>query len=137
MIYKERNLLMIETFKQIPEPLQKQILYRLSCGAVILLITIILLLCTMEWFSAIACFVAMIFCFIAAFSLYRRSVTGGYVVISGECFGVTLTAMKKRTKMIVLRTDDNKILKVMITNRLKKINVGSAIVLYVASNMPV
>jgi len=128
---------MIKTFKQIPEPLQRQVLYKVGYGAVILLVTVILLFCTMEWFSVVACFVATIFCFISAFTLFRRSVIGDYVVISGECIGANITAVRKRTKMIVLRTEDNQILKVMMTNRLKKINVGSKIILYIASNMPV
>lgn len=128
---------MIKVFKQIPAPLQRQILYRLGYGIAILLVTIILLFYTMELFSILACAIIMIFFIASAFLLFRRAVIGDYVVICGECINVTVTAVKKRTKMVVLHTEDGRILKVTLKHRLKKINTGSKIILYVASDMPV
>ena len=63
--------------------------------------------------------------------------TGSYVVIRGECIGITLTAVRRRTKTVTLRTEDNRILKVMIKHRLKKLQADSQITLYAASNTPV
>ena len=128
---------MFKAFKQIPAPLQRQILNRLGYGAVILFVAIILFLYTMDLISILACVFIMIFFAASSFSLFRRAVICDYVVISGECLGVTLTAIKKQTKAIIFRNDDNRIIKVMIKQRLKKITVGTKIMLYIATNMPV
>ena len=128
---------MFKAFKQIPEPLQKQILYRLGYGFAILFVTIMLLYHTMELFSVLACVFIMIFFIVNSFLLFRRAVIGEYVVVRGECLGVTLTPIKRRTKAIILLTEDSQKIQIVIKQRLKKINVGSKIMLYVASNMPV
>ena len=128
---------MIKAFKQIPEALQKQILYRLGYGTVILFVMIILLLYKIELFSILACVFIMMFFFASSFLLFRRAIIGDYVIICGECLGVTQTAIKRQTKMIILRTEDNRTLKIMMKQRLKKFNVGSKIKLYVATNVPV
>jgi hypothetical protein len=128
---------MIKAFKQIPEALQKQILYRLGYGAVILAVTIILLFYTMELFSILACIFISIFFFASSFLLFRKAIIGDYVIICGECLGVTQTMIKRQIKMIVLRTEDNRTLKVIMKQRLKKFSIGSKIKFYVAKNIPV
>ena len=128
---------MFKAFKQIPLPLQRQILYRLGYGTAIFFVTIALLFYTMELFSVLACVFIMIFFAASSFSLFRRSVAGNYAVIRGECIGIALTAVRRRTKTVTLRTEDNRILKVMIKHRLKKIQAGSKVTLYAAANTPV
>jgi len=128
---------MIKSFKQIPEPLQKQILYRLGWGAAALLLTIALFVYTMEIFSILFCVAVIIFFIVNSFMLFRRAVIGDYVMISGECLGITVTPLRRRTKMITMRSENNLTIKVMIRQRLKKISAGSKIVLYVATNVPV
>ena len=58
-------------------------------------------------------------------------------MINGECLSVTLTPLKRQTKTITIRTEDNSTIKVTIKHRLKKIKAGSQIMLYVASNVPI
>ena len=128
---------MIKAFKQIPEPLQKQILYRLGWGVGALSLTIALFIYTMEMFSILFCIAVIIFFVASSFMLFRRAVIGDYVEISGECLGVTVTPIRRRVKMITMRTDENVTLKIMIKQRLKKIGAVSKIMLYVASNVPV
>ena len=128
---------MIRVFKQIPKALQKQILYRLGYGIAILFLTVILLFYTVELFSILAGIFITIFFVASSFLLFRRAVAGEYVVIRGECLDVTLTAVRKWTKMVIVQTEDKRTIKIMIKQRLKKIRVGSKIMLYVASNMPV
>ena len=128
---------MIKAFKQIPEPLQRQILYRLVYGIAILFLTTALIFCTMELFSVLTCAAIMIFFISSSFLLFRKAVIGDYVVICGECLGVTQTAVRRKTKMITLRTEDNRILKIVIKQRLKKIRAGSKVTIYIAANTPV
>lgn len=128
---------MKSAFKHIPWPLQKQILYRLGLGAAVLLITAALLFSHMDLFSVLSCAGILLFCCVSAFFLFRRAVIGDYVVIRGKCLSVALTAVRKRTKMIVLKTEENHTLQVMIKQRLKKIRAGAQVTLYVAASMPV
>ena len=128
---------MIKAFKQIPEPLQKQILYRLAYGVAILFVTIVLFFYTLDWLSVLACVIAIIACIISAFSLFRRAVIVDYVEVRGEFLKVILNTVKRRPKAIILRTEDNQKLKVMIKQKIKKINAGSKITIYVAKNVPV
>lgn len=128
---------MKDAFKQIPEPLQKQILYRLGGGAAILPVSIALLFYAMDIFTVLSCAAVMLFCVVSSFLLFRRAVMGDYVVISGDCLSVALTAVRKRTKMITFHTEDGHTLQVMIKQRLKRIRTGSRITLYVAAECSV
>ena len=128
---------MFKTFTQIPEPLQKQILYRIGYGIVFLLITIASIFYKMELFSILSCIIIIFFCFVSSISLLRKAIIGNYVVICGDCISVNLTTLKRHTKTIILRMEDNRTLKVMIKHRLKKINTGSKIMLYISSDMPI
>jgi hypothetical protein len=128
---------MFKAFKQIPEPLQKQILYRLGYGITIFVVTLILLFYKMELFSILACIFISIFFFASSFLLFRKAIIGDYVIICGECLGVTQTVIKRQIKMIILRTENNRTLKVMMKQRLKNFNVGLKIKFYVAKNVPV
>jgi tRNA G37 N-methylase TrmD len=85
----------------------------------------------------LACIVIIIFFAANSFSLFRRSVIGDYVVIRGECLAVTITPVKRRIKTVILRTEDNRMLKVMIRQKLKKMKAGTKVMFYVATNMPV
>lgn len=124
---------MLEAFRQIPDALQKQILYKLAWGAGVLVLTIFLLYYTMEIFSALFCVAIIIFCITSAFMLFRRAVLGNYVIISGECLAVTVTPIKKRTKTITMLADDGEIIKIVAQKRLRKIRKGTGLKLYVAA----
>ena len=124
-------------FEQIPEPLQRQILYRLGRGAAALLLTIALLYYTMELYSVLFCAFVIVFYAVSSFMLFRRAVIGNYVVINGICTAVTLTLLKKRAKLISLRTEDGQVVKVVIKNRLKKVKPGMNVTMYIASEVPV
>ncbi len=128
---------MREAFKNIPEPLQKQILYRIGTGAAALLLTASLFLYAMNPFSIVSCAGIMVFCGISSFVLFRKAVIGEYVVVNGECLKVTLTSVRKRVRAITFLTGDGQTLQVTVKQRLKKIRVGVAVTLYVAANMPV
>jgi len=128
---------MKNVFKQIPDPLQRQILHKLTCGAVALFISIVFLFSVPDMLSIISCVAIMLFFVISSLFLFRRAVIGDYVVINGECQSVARTLTRRRIKKIILRTDDNQVFQVMIKQRLKKVRDGSRVTLYVAGNMPV
>lgn len=128
---------MLKAFRQIPGPLQKQILHRIGYGIAALLLTIILFFYTMDFFSVLACIIIVIFFAANSFSLFRRAVIVDYVVISGECLAVTVTPLKRMIKTIIFRTEDGHRINVTIRQKLKKMKAGTKIIFYVAMNMPV
>jgi hypothetical protein len=68
--------------------------------------------------------------------LFRKAILDEYVIVSGECAEVGVTAVKRRVKYIVLQTEICKV-KVICRGRRKKIQTGAAVDLYVARNTPI
>ena len=128
---------MKEAFKQIPKPLQKQILYRLGMGVIALIMSVTFVISKIDLLSVLACFSIVTACFVSSGSLFRRAILGEYLIILGMCQAVKFTSVRKRTKMITLQTDDGQMLQVFVRQHLKKIVTGSIIMLYVAPNMHV
>ena len=127
---------MLSVLKQIPEPLQKQILIRLWLGGLFLIQFAVLLFLRVGVFIWLPCAGAAIFSVAAAFALFRLAVLGEYVVVSGVCDDVCLSAVKRRIKYILIKTEGHMV-KVTLHGRKKSISVGSAVNLYVAKNTPI
>lgn len=124
---------MLQEFKRLPEPLQRQILIRLGLALLSLVLFIPILLIMRDIYLCIPCAGVMIFYATSAFFLFRRAILGEYVVVSGECVEIVLTAVKRRAKYIMITTDVCN-LKVVLHSRLRKIPNGAAIKLYIAKN---
>lgn len=124
---------MLQDFKRIPVPLQKQTLIRAGIGISLLILSAVLIAVTRDIYLWLPCAAASVFSAVSAFLLYYRSVTGGYVVISGKCSEVGLTAVRRHTKYFILQTEACAV-KVMLRNRLRKLTAGAAVKLYVAEN---
>ena len=127
---------MYQEFKQIPEPLQKQILIRLGLGALFLALSVVFVILMRDIHILLPFAGVFVICAISSFSLFRRAVLEEYVVVSGECAEVGVTAIRRRTKYIVLQTDICK-LKVMLQGRRRKFQTGVTVNLYVSQNTPI
>jgi len=123
-------------FKQIPEPLQRQIFIRLGISLVSLILFTALIATTLDIYFCMPCAIAAVIFATSAFMLFRRSILYEYVVAEGACIEVNRTALKRRDRYIVLNTDTCKV-KVMVRNRLRNIPVGTVVRLYVANNTPI
>ena len=127
---------MYQEFKRIPEPLQKQILIRLGFGALFLVISVVLVILMRDIYILLPFAGVFVICAASSFSLFRRALLDEYVVVSGECAEVGVTAIRRRTKYIVLHTDVCK-LKVVLQGRRKKFQTGATVNLYVSQNTPI
>ena len=119
-----------------PEPLQKQTLIRLGLSVVSLILLVALIIFTRDVYLWIPCAGAALFFAAAAFLLFRRAILGEYVVVTGECSEVGVTAVRRRVKQLILQTDAGKV-KVMLGSRLRKISAGTEVRVYVANNTPI
>jgi len=127
---------MMTAFRQIPDPLQKQTLIRFGLGVVFILLMSILHFISRDIFIWLPCAGAAIFFIASAFALFRRAVLGEYVVVSGVCQHVELTAVKRRAKFIILKTDEHNV-QVTLHSRARKISVGTVVDLYLAKSTPI
>jgi len=124
---------MMQEFKRVPEPLQKQILLRLGLGAVFMILLIAMLITAQDLSLLLPCAGLAVFFAAGAFTLFRRVVLGEYVVVSGICTEVENTLLKRRAKHIILDTGDQAV-RIALGQRRKRIAVGAAFDLYLASS---
>ncbi len=125
-----------EQFKQLPEPLQKQVFVRFGLALPALLFFILVLNLTAD-ILAIVPFIGMtIYSIISAFMLFRRGVEGKYVIIHGRCTEAVDTLIRKRTKAILIETEEHMV-RVSLRQRLRRIRVGTEMEIYVADNTQV
>ena len=125
--------MMLQEFKRMPGPLQKNTLIRLGLGAVFLIVTIALVIAACDAYLWLPCAGTAIFFITAAFLLFRKAVLGEYVIVTGECAGIGKTALKRRVKYIILQTEAGKV-KVMLHGRVRGISAGTMVKLYLANN---
>jgi len=123
-------------FIAIPDPLKKQIFIRLG-SALIFLLLFILVLYTMSGWMIIVPFVClMIYGVISAVLLFFRAIAGKYVIIRGLCVDVSATPIRKRSKSILVQTDEHMV-RVMMKQRTKRIPAGVQLEIYLADNTQV
>jgi len=119
----------MKKLKSLPEPLQRQILLRLGLAAALCIVGLISAIVwrdpSMLLISAVAILLAV---------LGIRIACRDYIVIQGVCVDAAATVIRRRTKMIVLRTEmDGKEIKLRISLRqqFRKIVVGDILDVYV------
>lgn len=127
---------MRQEFKRIPDPLQRQIFVRLGLGALFLILLIAVATTALDIYLWLPCAGMAIFFTMSAFALFRRAVLDDYVIVTGKCASVEFTAVRKRAKSLLLRTDECS-LQVALRGRMRKIPAGVKVRLYIAKNTPV
>jgi len=120
-------------FEAIPEPLQKQILLRLGLVLVFLLLFALVLITMYDWMASVPFIGLSVYSAVSAILLFQRSVAGGYVVIRGRCTEVNSTPIRKRTKSVLVDTEEH-LVRVTLRQRLKRIPQGAELEVYVADN---
>jgi hypothetical protein len=119
-----------------PAPLQRQTLIRLGFGVLFLALSAVLIPGADDIRPVLPCVGAALFFAASAFGLFRKAVSGEYVIIGGICQGVIPTTAKKRIKYMLLKTDTLTI-RVAVRGRHGKIAEGMSIDLYTAKSTPV
>ena len=128
---------MAEKFKQIPVPLQKQILIRLAGSSLGLAMLVLILAYRGSWqlmLPGMAIFLAFT---VNAWLLFRKSADGNYVVIRGECIEIERTGIRKKIKAVYILSEDHCIRIVTQLQRIRKLSVGVILTVYLAENAPV
>lgn len=124
---------MKERFRNIPAPLQKQILQRafgMAIGIVIMIFAgkedIVLLL------PGIA---ALLMFLVSACSLAIRCLDGNYLILRGQCLQIERSFVRKNIKAIYLKVQNHTVkLRCQIPRR---IAVGDQVTIYISNDAPV
>ena len=127
---------MMQAFKRIPEPLQKQVFLKTGLGVLFMILLIAMIITAQDIALLLPCAGLTIFFAAGAFALFRRSVLDEYVVVSGACIEAGNTRLKRKAKYIVLDTGE-KTVRVSLGQRRKRFAVGMLLDLYLATNTPV
>ena len=128
---------MKDKFRQFPKVLQKQILIRLTAGIVSLLMLVIILLYRGGLELMFPCIGFSAVFFISALQLYARCDEKNYVVIRGTCTEIEKTGLRRKVKDIYVKEDQFTVRIVRPTMKLRSLNVGDRITIYLADNAPV
>ena len=128
---------MKDKFRQFPQVLQKQILIRLTAGIVSLLMLVIILLYRGGIELMFPCIGFSSIFFISALQLYARCDEKNYVVIKGICTEIEKTGLRRKVKDIYVKEDQFTVRIVRPSMKLRSLNVGDRITIYLADNAPV
>ena len=128
---------MKDKFRQFPQVLQKQILIRLTAGIVSLLMLVIILLYRGGIELMFPCIGFSSVFFISALQLYVRCDEMNYVVIKGTCTEIEKTGLRRKVKDIYVKEDQFTVRIVRPSMKLRSLNVGDRITIYLADNAPV
>lgn len=128
---------MLEQFRQIPAPLQKQIYLHLSGSVLGLVMMIMVLAFQGSWQLIIPSLIIAFVFLINGCVLFCRCTEGQYVVIQGVCTEIERTGFKKRIKAVYIRSGEYAIKVVYQLQRIKDLSAGDSLVLYLADNTPV
>lgn len=128
---------MKDKFRQFPQVLQKQILIRLTAGIVSLMMLVIILLYRGGLELMFPCIGFSSVFFISALQLYARCDEKNYVVIKGICTEIEKTGLRRKVKDIYVKEDQFTVRIVRPSMKLRSLNVGDRITIYLADNAPV
>lgn len=127
---------MKEKFLRIPAPLQKQILLRLGGCVAGLSMLLLILIYGGDWCFLIPCVAFALLCLTGSVSLYDRCLQQKYVVVDGTCTEIERTPLRRRIKAVYLRSDSHSI-KLVNIRKLRNLNVGDTVRIYVSEDAPV
>lgn len=127
---------MFKEFKDFPEPLQKKLLMQIGLSIISIMLFFVLWLTVKNIQVALPGLLLFVFFGVSAFTLFIKVASKSYIVISGLCKSVNLTAIKRHTKSIMFEAD-GKTIKIMIRQRLRKISQGMMLDIYVSKNTPI
>lgn len=128
---------MKDKFRQFPQVLQKQILIRITAGLISLMMLVIILLYRGGLELMFPCIGFSSVFFISALQLYARCDEKNYVVIKGICTEIEKTGLRRKVKDIYVKDDQFTVRIVRPSMKLRSLNIGDRITIYLADNAPV
>ena len=127
---------MKDKFQRLPLALQKEIAIRLGIGFIALLVLITLLINYQNIYCIIFCLICMIFMFVDGGQMLNNCLNDRYAILTGVCTDIERNKLRRRIKSIDVLIDD-KSLTIPIYRRVKSIEIGDTVTIYLPKNTPV
>lgn len=122
---------MKEKFKNIPQALKTQIFIRLGLAVLAVILAILMSVIAKDFLLGLPCWVLFVYMGINGGILLYNGITENYVSINGTCISVERSRIFRRVKTVTIQTEKGK-LKVPIRKRIKKLNEGVTVTVYVS-----
>jgi hypothetical protein len=123
-------------YKELPEPLQKQIAARLGFALMFLFLFFLSLNLTADIMMTAPFICLTVYCALSATLLFRRAATGRYIVSRGRCADVVYTPIRRKPKAVLLEADDHMV-RITLRRGLGHFWAGSELTVYAADDAPV
>ena len=122
---------MKERFKQLPEPLQQQVIRRFAVAIVFVLLFFITLFGFWDVYLFLPCLLFAGFFIVNALRLFYTCIRGDYISET--------TAIRKRIKSLTLEYEEEapRLLTVSTHERIKRLSVGDTVTIYLSEKTPV
>lgn len=127
---------MQEKLKNIPNALKWQMFIRFGLAGIFAFLFVLIMIFTRDIWFALPCIIAFLFFSINGGIVLYDCMMNRYIVITGECIGIERTSLLHRVKSIEL-SSGNGIVRLPIRNKLKRIQEGKQVVVYVSSRTAV
>lgn len=127
---------MKEKLRNLPRPLQKQVLIRLAAGAGFIFLMIVFLICSRDLYFALPCALLSGYLLINGGRVFYHGYRGDYVRIQGICEEIETVGIRKRIKSIRIAFDGYRV-KIPVRQRMKRLAVGDTVIVYLSEKAPV
>lgn len=128
---------MRKRFSQLPGPLQRVILFRLSGVLFGGSILILALVSGSNWMLIFPAVVIMLYALFSAFVLFLECSEGSILTIEGSCSSLEQSVIRKRIQAIYLRSDYHDIRIVCRYGKVRDIRPGDTITVFLREKTPV
>ena len=127
---------MREQFKAIPNPLQKQILIRLSGCGIGIAALLILLVNGGRWQLFFPAVIITLYFLNSTIHLFYRCAEGRYVELRGTCQSIERSVVRKRIKALHIESD-GRFIKLIPHQNSGSVREGDSLIIYLADNASV
>lgn len=124
-------------FEKIPNVLQKQIIFRLLLGALILILFVVLWILTKDFLISFPCLAFSVFLLFNSYILFNNCFNNKLIVLTGVCTDINKTIFKKHIKSLVIKTDEGKNLEIISKQSYRRLTAGDKVTVYLSYKTPV
>lgn len=122
---------MKDLYNKLPEILKRHISWQAALSVVALLLFFIVIIIFKDILLALPCILFSAIMIVKSTFLLYNCVIGNYLEIKGVCSDVEVTTFRRRVKSLTIKAEE-KILTIPIYFRLRGINVGDTITVYLS-----
>lgn len=120
-----------ELYMNLPVTLKKQVALHIGISALSIILLFLVAILFQDIVLALPCMLFSAFVIVKGAILFYNCIVGNYLEITGVCSDVEITGFRKRVKSITLKAE-NKLLKLPIHYKLKNVNVGDHLIVYMS-----